>query len=399
MPGNVFVSFQSFRGQTPRVLRRSEPIKRSACVGLVLCLSLLGRAEDGLSDKIEAALKSTPHPATASDFSPAPHLPCLNQGQTLVCWSYATSSFAESEMARLNLDPVRLSVMFTVYCQYLEKARQFVRTKGASRFSPGDLFTGWMDVSQQYGTLPATAYDRQSDGHTLDQHPMYSELEDCVQALRREANWNEARALSRVRKILNRHLGEPPRRFVFNGKSCTPTSFLADAVKLPWNDYIMITSFESAPFNTFTEFKVPDNWRHNTNYFNVPLPLFYESLKHAVRNGFSVAVSVDNTEPSYKSTGRYCLIPDFDIPAGGITQEARELRFQDGGTSDDHAIHIIGYKNFDGEDWFVAKDSWKTAWRDGNQGCLFLHSSYVKLKVLAFIVHRDGVPQVTALLP
>jgi hypothetical protein len=33
----------------------------------------------------------------------------------------------------------------------------------------------------------------------------------------------------------------------------------------------MLTSFESAPFNTFTELKVPDNWRHNTNFFNIPL--------------------------------------------------------------------------------------------------------------------------------
>ena len=160
---------------------------------------------------------------------------------------------------------------------------------------------------------------------------------------------------------------------------------------MPWDEYLMVTSFESAPFNTFMELKVPDNWRHNTNFFNVPLTVFYQSFLGALKAGYSVAVSVDTSEPSYETTGRYCLVPDFDIPPPQITQAARELRFVNGATSDDHAIHIIGCGTFGGEDWFQAKDSWKVAWRNGNKGDLFLHSSYVKLKVLAFVVHRDGV--------
>jgi bleomycin hydrolase len=162
-------------------------------------------------------------------------------------------------------------------------------------------------------------------------------------------------------------------------------------VRLPWGDYLMFTSFEYAPFNCFTEFKVPDNWRHNTNYFNLPLPLFYQVLTNALRTGFSVVVSIDTTEPSYETTGRYGLIPDADIPAAAITQEAREFRFRNGTTTDDHAVHIIGYGQFAGQDWFLAKDSSAAAWGGTNSGCLFLHGSYVKLKILAFLVHRDGV--------
>ena len=80
------------------------------------------------------------------------------------------------------------------------------------------------------------------------------------------------------------------------------------------------------------------------------------------------------------------------------TQAAREVRFQNGKTTDDHAVHFIGWKNVGGEDWFLAKDSWKTAWMNGNEGDLLVHSSYVKLKVLAFIVHRDGVPEIVEAL-
>jgi bleomycin hydrolase len=351
---------------------------------------------EGLKVRLQHALETLPHPKSAEEFQPAASLPCHNQGRTMVCWSFATSSFLESEMARLKLKPVRLSVMHTVYCQYLEKARRFVATKGQSRFTPGDVFCGGLEVFREYGALPASLYDQEADGKAIDQHPMYAELEAFMDQVKQKGQWDEAVVLAEVSRILAHHLGEPPKTFAFEGKTYTPKSFLAQVVRLPWDKYLMITSFESTPFNTFTELKVPDNWRHNTNFFNAPLPLFYKSFKNALKGGYSVAVSVDTTEPSYELTGRYCFIPDFDLPAGKLDQAARELRFLDGATSDDHAIHIIGYSNCGGEDWFMAKDSWKVAWREGNQGCLFLHSSYVKMKVLAFVVHRDAVPQLAA---
>ena len=365
----------------------------------MLALGLAAAASaQTMQERVREALDRTPHPQSAADFQAAPSLPCLNQNKTLICWSFATCSFLESEMARLKRPPVRLSVMYPAYCQYLEKARCFVQTKGESRVSPGDIFSGVTDVCRQYGAMPASVYEKSSSGQAFDQTRLYDEVESCMQDVKLRRQWDEARVLSRVKKILNRYLGEPPKSFPYKGKTCTPQSFLAEAVRLPWADYISVTSFESAPFNTFTGLDVPDNWRHHTNFFNVPLSVFYDAFKGALRSGFTVAVEMDNSEPSYKATGRYCLVPDFDIPARDITQAARELRFLSGATSDDHAIHIIGFANVHGEDWFLAKDSWKVAWRDGNQGALFLHGAYVKLKVLAFMVHRDGVPEVAALL-
>jgi bleomycin hydrolase len=360
------------------------------CV-LALCLPAPAQT---MQAQVREALTKLPHPEAASDFQAAPALPCLNQSKTLICWSFATCSFVESEMARLKLPSVRLSVMYPAYCQYLEKARRFVQTKGESRFSPGDTFCGVPEACQQYGAIPASAYEGPPGSKAFDQTRLYAELEDCIQGVKLRRQWDEARVLSRIRKILDRHLGEPPKTFTYNGKSYTPQSFLTDVVRLPWTEYVRVTSFESAPFNSFMELKVPDNWRHNTNFLNLPLPVFYDAFKGALRAGFSVAVEVDTSEPCYEATGRYCFIPDFDIPAREINQAAREIRFLNGATSDDHAIHIIGWTNVGGEDWFLAKDSWKVAWRDGNQGTLFLHSAYVKLKVLAFIVHRDGIPGV-----
>jgi bleomycin hydrolase len=347
-----------------------------------------------VQEKTRAALDKLPHPQGAAEFQAAPSLPCLNQSKTLICWSFATCSFVESEMARLKLPSVRLSVMYPAYCQYIEKTRQFVRTQGKSRVSPGDTFCGVLDACREYGAMPAGAYEGPPGGKAFDQSLLYAELQSCLQEIKLRHQWDEERVLSQVRNILDRHLGAPPKTFSFNGKKYTPKSFLAEVVRLPWPDYVMVTSFESEPFNTFMELKVPDNWRHNTNFLNVPLSVFYDGLKGALRAGFTMAVEMDNTEPSYDATGRYCFIPDFDAQARNVTQAGREAGLLDGTTSDDHAIHIIGWTNVGGEEWFLAKDSWKVAWRNGNKGALFLHGPYVKLKVLAFIVHRDGIPAV-----
>jgi bleomycin hydrolase len=377
-----------------RILPKCPP----CLVALILGITALGTAQT-TTERVRADLEKIPHPQSVADFQAAPGLPCQNQNKTLICWSFATGSFLESEMIRLKLPPVRLSVMYPAYCQYIEKARRFVQTKGASRVSPGDIFCGVLDVCQQYGAMPAEAYEKTPDSKAFDQKRLYKELDEYVQQVKARGHWDEAEVVGRVKEILNQHLGEPPRSFSFKGKTCTPQSFLAETVRLPWSEYVNVTSFETGPFSRFIELKVPDNWRHNTNFFNVPLPVFYEAFKQALRSGYTVAVEMDNTEPCYEATGRYCFIPESDIPAQAIDQAAREIRFVHGATSDDHAIQITGWGSVGGQDWFLAKDSWKVAWRNNNRGELFIHGDYVKLKVLAFVVHRDGVPQVKALLP
>jgi bleomycin hydrolase len=395
----VFISVKSL----PECFMRLRPAiyPRLSSFGwclLSLCLLATAAAQTP-REKILQALQKLPHPEDSEEFQTAPHLDCWNQGNTGVCWSYATSSFVESERARLGLPSARLSVMYPAYCQFLEKTRRFVQTKGASRFDAGDLFTGVAETCQEYGLLPASVFDTQTAAKLPDHTRLYAELQELIQSVKRSGQWDEEEAVSKAKAILDRHLGAPPKTFSVNGKAFTPKSFCNEYAKLPWADYVMLTSFEFAPFNTFTEFKVPDNWRHNTNYFNLPLPRFYDAFKSALRTGYSVVVSIDTTEPSYRITGRYCFVPESDLAGSGITQDLRELQFKNGSTTDDHAVHILGFREFNGEDWFVAKDSWGTTWQKGNQGSLFIHSSYVKLKILAFMVHRDGVTPVLATLP
>jgi bleomycin hydrolase len=353
-----------------------------------------------IKEKLEKALGNLPHPQSVEDFTALPHLPSMNQDSTLICWSFATSSFIESEMQRIGRDPVRLSVMFPVYHVFNEKVKRFVQTKGESHFGPGDLFGGVFNIGQQYGTMPIEVYEGSKTlGIEYNHNALYSELEILLNKIKAQHIWDEGKALELIKPVLNKYLGTPPDSFIYKGKTYTPKLFASQVINLSWNEYIIVTSFQYAPFYQFIELKVPDNWKHDSNFFNVPLPDFYRSITSAVKNGFTAAIDMDNSEPSYRLTKQYAFIPEYEVPKDSVSQSKRERQFQSGATTDDHLMQIVSYRNFGEEDWFLAKDSWRTAWEGENHGYFFLHESYVKLKVLAFLVHRDGVPDISKLVP
>jgi bleomycin hydrolase len=336
--------------------------KRMAMVFSVLVLSGVLAGAQSVEHKLQAFLAATPRPQRAEDFQAIPHLPPLNQGSTLFCWSFATSGFIESEMQRLGLEPVRLSGFYPVSYLFMEKAKLYVRTRGQSQFGPGDLFSGVLDIIKEYGTIPADVYGGTKEEAPASHAELYRELEQYMASVKARAAWREGPILQRVQALLTKYLGKPPTTFTYKGKTFSPKSFFKEVLTLPWNEYVTITSFQYAPFYQFTELRVPDNWKHNSNYFNVLLEVFYTSLRDAVAQGYSVAVDVDISEPSYEFTKDVGIIPDFDIPATAISHEARELRFNNGATTDDHLVQIVAYKKFGDEEWFLAKDSLPTSW-------------------------------------
>jgi len=372
--------------------------KRMALLFSVLVLCGSSAFTQSIEQKLQAFLAAIPRPHSVEDFGVIPHLSPVNQGTALFCWSFSTSSFLESEVQRLGMEPVRLSVLYPVYYAFVEKAKRYARRRGQSRFGPGDLFSGVLDIIKQYGTMPADAYGAHTAASASNSAALYNELQQYMTSLKRASDWQEERVLKRVQAILNKYLGKPPTTFTYKGKTFSPRSFLKEVVPLPWDEYVLITSFQYAPFYQFTELRVPDNWQHHTNYFNVPLEDFYQLLKEAVSHGYSAAADVDISEPSYEFMKDVAIIPDFDIPTAAISQAAREFRFNNGTTTDDHLVQIVGYKKFGEVDWFLAKDSLPTAWEGQHKGYVFFHESYVKLKVLAFLVHRDGVPAIKHML-
>lgn len=168
---------------------------------------------------------------------------------------------------------------------------------------------------------------------------------------------------------------------------------MSERLKIQPADYVSLMSTLSVPFWTQGTFDVPDNWWREDSYYNVPLDDFYGALKGAIRAGYSLVVAIDVSEPGKDPEGDVMFVPDYDIPPSRIDQLAREVRFANKATTDDHGVHLVGWAEHAGHDWFLVKDSGRSARRGKQEGYYFVRDDYVLLKVLAFMVHKDAVQE------
>jgi len=77
----------------------------------------------------------------------------LAQYLTGTCWSFSTTSFYESEVARLTGQKIKLSEIHTVYWEYVEKMRRYVRERGDSLIAEGSESNAVNRIWRQYGVV------------------------------------------------------------------------------------------------------------------------------------------------------------------------------------------------------------------------------------------------------
>ena len=224
-----------------------------------------------------------------------------------------------------------------------------------------------------------------------DHDKMYGEMKSYLENLKTSNAWNEEEAAATIKSILNHYIGVPPEKFTVDGKEYTPKEYLSDYLKINLDNYIDILSYEQQPYGQKVEYEVSDNWNHNKDYFNVPLDTFMKIIKNAVRNGYTMSIGGDISEPGIDSHKKVFMIPTFDIPSEYIDDDARQFRFSNNTTTDDHGIHLVGYKEINGKDWYLIKDSWVIAYDEEPQGYVFFNEDYVKLKMMDFMIHKDAV--------
>jgi bleomycin hydrolase len=339
-------------------------------------------------------------PASPEAFKQIPHLPPVPQYYTGTCWSFATTSFLESEVIRISGREIKLSEMATVYWEYLAKASRYMGERGDSLFSEGSESNALMRIWKEHGAWPHEAYPGVTgEDRRHDHQRMVREMTGLLDSLKSQGMWDETAALSMLRVILDRHLGSPPASFAFEGKTLDPSTFMSQELAVDPDDYVSFLSTLSFPFYTQGEFEVPDNWWHDASYYNVPLQEFYGALKKAVGEGYSLVIAVDYSEPGRDADNDVMFIPDFDIPADHIDQLAREYRLAHEVTTDDHGVHLVGWLSQGGHDWFLVKDSARGALRGKHKGYFFVRDDYVLLKVLSFTVHRDAVADILSRFP
>jgi len=333
-------------------------------------------------------------PVSPEDCRPAFHFPPVRQFRTGNCWAHSTTSYFESEVARLSGRKIKLSEMYTVYFEYVEKARRYVQQRGASYFDAGSEGTVVPRVWARYGVVPAEAYrgTRDPDGR-FDDNDMLDELKAYLEQVRQHELWNEELVVASLRLILDKHMGRPPERFTFEGAELTPAAFLADVLKLKFEDYASVMSTLATPVHEYGEYKVQANWWHEA-YYNMPLEEFYGVLRYAAQHGYTVRLNGDTSEPGYDGCEGVAIVPSFDVPREYIDASARELRIFNKTTDDDHDIHLVGTTHVGDYDWFLIKDSSNEAQCGAAKGYFFYREDYVKLKMLTYTVHRDVVEAV-----
>lgn len=328
--------------------------------------------------------------------------PTISQGNTGTCWCFSTTSFYESEVYRQHNKQVDISEIYTVYWEYVEKARRFIEERGNSVFDEGSEGNAESRIMNKYGAVPASVYTGKLNGRKFHTHAeMAKEMKAYLNSLKTSNAWNVEVGLETIKSIMDHYIGKPPVEFEFEGKKYTPQTYLKNYLQLDVNDFVEILSYKQEPYWKQVEYKVPDNWWHSADYYNVPLDVFMQALKKAVKAGYTVSIGGDVSESGFSRETNCAMVPDYDIPSDYINEDARQLRFSNGSTTDDHGMHLIGIlENYKGTglDWYLIKDSSSGSRNVGednpNFGYYFFTSDYIKLKMMGFTVHKDAVKDI-----
>jgi bleomycin hydrolase len=351
-----------------------------------------------------------------------PSTPAKNQFRSSTCWSYSTIAMLESELLRMGKDTFDLSDMFSVYKAYSDKAIMYIRFNGKHNFGPGGAAHDVTNVIRRYGMVPEEAYTGQTIGEI---NPVHGEMDAVLLAAVDAVLKNPNRKLTPVwhqgfEGLLNAYLGKTPEKFTYKGKEYTPRSF-ADMLGLNMDDYVVLTSYSHHPFYSKFIIEIPDNWDLGEVY-NLPLDEMMQVFDYSVENGYTIAWGTDISEKGFSWKNGVAIIPDknapemaglertrwekmtdaekdkllfkFDkpVPEKKITQEMRQVEFDNYQTTDDHGMQITGIaRDQNGVKYYLVKNSWGT---DGNpyNGYLYASEAYVRLKTMDFMVNKNAIP-------
>ena len=339
-------------------------------------------------------------PKSKDDFKSQWHNDPISQGWSGMCWCFSTTSYLESEVYRLHGTKVKISELYTVYWEYVAKATRFVEERGNSLFAEGGQANAVLRIWELVGCVPAEAYTGLKEGQKFhDHHLMFEEMKTYLESVKAQNAWNMKEVITTIKAILDHHIGEPPRSFRYEGLQYTPREFFRKVVKLNMDDYVDFLSLMEKPYWEKVCHDVPDNWWKNSDYHNVPLDDFMDLIKKAAKEGYTFFIGGDVSSTGYDSHSEVAMVPTYDIPSEYIDENARQLRVSNGTTTDDHGIHVVGYKVIDDEYWFLIKDSGSGSRNGKSKGYYFYHEDYIKLKMMNILVHRSVAEDLLAKFP
>ena len=348
-----------------------------------------------------------------------------NQNRAGTCWCYSSLAFIESELLRMGKGECDFSEMFLVHNTYLDRADKAVRTHGDVSFAQGGSFYDVIYGMEAFGLVPeAEMRPGVMYGMELSNHNELSAVSDAVVAaiakgkLRSlqvspdgEMLWKKA-----IEAIHDIYLGERPEKFTYNGVEYTPKSFY-ESLGLNADDYVSLTSYTHHPFYSAFALEIPDNWRWAQSY-NLPIDELMEVFDYAIMNGYTIAWGSDVSEDGFTREGT-AILPDVDkasaeldgsdmakwlkmteaerkskpmaVAQKWVSQEERQLGYDNRETTDDHGMQIYGIaKDQKGTEYYMVKNSWGEA--GTYKGIWYASKAFVRYKTMNIIVHKDAIP-------
>jgi bleomycin hydrolase len=342
--------------------------------------------------------------------------PVKNQYRTGTCWCFSSISYLESELLRMGKEELDLSEMYVVRNTYPRKAANYMRLHGNANHSQGGQSHDVLEQIQRFGIVPEAVYPGLNIDEKRHNHgEMVSVLQGILDGILKQAGTRVTPLwLDAYEAVLDVYLGKVPQSFVYNGATYTPKSFAEDYLKLKYDDYIELTSYDIYPYYEKCRLEIPDNWTYNTNYYNIPLDELENIVDYALKNGHSFVWDGDVSEKDY-SSGRsdtsqgtgYAIVPEKEwedktkaernekiispLQEKDISQEMRTKTFDNFSTTDDHLMHIVGLaRDQKGTKFYLTKNSGGTDQPNG--GYVYLSRSFFRLKTTAVMIHKEALP-------
>lgn len=325
-----------------------------------------------------------------------------SQDKTGTCWSFATSSFVESELMRQHSNQsYDLSEMYIVRKIYEDKAQNYMLRQGKANFSQGSLAHDMLRIAAIHGTIPESAYSGKAQGEAKHDHgelesAIKGYLDGVLKSKRKSNRWRKG-----VSALLDIYLGEVPLQFTYKGMTYKPADF-SQKYRLDLDNYVHITSFSHHPFYDRFILELPDNYS-NGSYFNLPINELQNAVDHAIQNGYSVAWDGDVSEDGFDARKGLAVLPEqgveayFENPSKEklVTQQNRQEAFENFSTTDDHLMHIVGISHDQkGNKYYLIKNSWGEI--SDYKGYLYMSEAYFKMKTVSVSLHKEGLPKKTS---
>jgi len=321
-----------------------------------------------------------------------------SQGNTGTCWSFSTSSFIESEIKRISGMEIDIAEMYIVRTTYDDKAWNYVMRQGKAQFSEGGLAHDLMNSARWNGLVPQEAFTGLfGEQITYNHSKVVPEIKEVLDKYIKKDSTVTSWKIP-TKSILDKNIGTPLSTFNYKGKTYTPKEFLA-YTKLDPNNYITLTSFTHQPYYSKFILDIPDNFS-NGYFYNLPLNEYMKIIDSALKNGYTVELDIDVSEPSFSQKSGVAIIAKNNennkkglneiIDEMVILPNYRQAEFENFNTTDDHLMHITGImKDQKGNKYYKVKNSWGTAVANG--GYIYISESYMRLKSISVMIHKDAV--------